>query len=481
MASIDLTTRGISIDGSEFAAIADEIQGNILKSHGRGHTSQIFFKFNPNKVDEAKIFISEFANKKITTAAKQKEYTQLYKDKNIEKTFYAFYLSSWGYDYLGFNKKTQQPNDISFLNGMKGAQGKLNDPASNTWDNGYKGDIHGMILIARGGSTRSVLDSVTTAIKNSLTTNDLATVLCDEKGDGIKNANNDDIEHFGYVDGISQPRFFNEEIPTPPPTYWNSLMPLNLVLVSDPNSTKDNAFGSYFVYRKLEQNVKAFKEKEEKLSIELFGSPQTGQKPNELAGAMVVGRFENGMPATLSATDKNTYLTANPGKFNDFNYANDQDGAKCPYHAHIRKTNPRGDSSRLGANLEQEKFHMMARRGIIYGKRDIHPNDGEIKDMPTGGVGLLFMSFQADIVNQFEFMQINWANNEGFVNPITGLDPVIGQGTFPDGVHKYARTYDYASTIEPASGFGGFVTLKGGEYFFAPSMAFLRNLGKPIV
>ena len=57
-----------------------------------------------------------------------------------------------------------------------------------------------------------------------------------------------------------------------------------------------------------------------------------------------------------------------------------------------------------------------------------------------------------------------------------GLDPVIGQGART--VQSYPDDWG-SSTLEqpvPAHPFKQAVTMKGGEYFFMPSLAFLRSL-----
>jgi Dyp-type peroxidase family len=475
MPPINLDTKnGIDDNGPEIQAIADDLQGNVLKSHGRGHTSHIFFKFNPNKVAEAKAFLKRFASTEVTSAKQQKLDIAEYKKDYKERFFINLFLSGKGYEYLEIPEE-KIPGDPSFKAGMKASKVKLNDPPVKTWDIGFQDNqIHGMILIALGGKTRNRLDSKSRSVVERLRKNGLATVLCVDEGDGIKNANGDDLEHFGYVDGISQPKFFTSELP-PQHDQWSPMMPLDLVLVPDKCGTSENSFGSYFVYRKLEQDVREFKIREEELGDELF--PGGTDEEKEFAGAMLVGRFENGMPATLSNEDNNIGGTPTSpsvvGKINNFNYSGDANGAKCPFHAHIRKTNPRGESPFEPVN--KERHHMMARRGIIYGKRHVHPNEATIDEMPTKDVGLLFMSFQAEIDNQFEFIQSTWANNENFVKPETGLDGVIGQGKFPDGVHRYARKYGDKNSVEPTIGFGGFVTLKGGEYFFAPCLSALKN------
>lgn len=474
-----------SFEDEGFASIATEIQGNILKSHGRGHTSHIFFQFNKSKVIEAKQFIRTLGNKYVFSAKDQKEDTDKFKDGSSESTvFITFYLGKKGYDYLGFSA----PDGLKEMKDIT-VQQRLQDPPISFWEEGFQEEIHGMVLLAEGTSTddvtepilRKSLEAKTSEILNLLNENGLAKILTIERGDGIKRKNtDDDIEHFGYVDGISQPKFFKEEEPSQP-QFWTQLMNPSLVLVEDPNvQNNENALGSFLVFRKLEQNVKGFKLAEKKLAKE-FGFK--GEK-EELAGAMVVGRFENGMPVTIHDEDLKppVLVEYNVGKFNNFNYDDDSLGAKCPFHAHVRKSNPRGETQIFGVTdeekkslLEIERSHTMARRGIIYGKRNKHPNEEPIEDMPEAGVGLLFMSFQSSIENQFEFIQSDWVNNPHFIHGRTGLDPIIGQGTF-EAEQKYPTRYGDHSVIKSSSPFGGFVTLKGGEYFFAPSMAFLKSI-----
>jgi Dyp-type peroxidase family len=292
----------------------------------------------------------------------------------------------------------------------------------------------------------------------------------------MKNSNGDGIEHFGYVDGRSQPLLLVEDIKKEATNknggidVWDPTFPLKQVLVKCPGGLlKDLSFGSYFVFRKLEQNVKGFKEKEKAIAVQLGLSEEDA----ELAGAMIVGRFENGVPVILQPTDK----LKDPVR-NNFDFSNDTQGNKCPFHSHIRKTNPRGDSVReFGVTLEEERSHIMARRGITYGARnaeiDAEGQIIELKDKPIGGVGLLFMAYQSDIANQFEFTQISWANNPKFVKDNAGIDPVIGQGENPTSQQQAVKWgEDTKKTID----FQGFVSMKGGEYFFAPSISFLKNI-----
>ena len=355
---------------------------------------------------------------------------------------------------------------------MEGSEGRLKDPPKNHLETAFQEEIHGMILVARGSKSgkRGNLNRTVKSYISKLQAQGLATIITVEEGDGIKNKNGDDIEHFGYVDGISQPRFFLEDIEklnqnNVETDVWNPLMPTNLVLVDDPGSSKPNSFGSYFVFRKMEQNVKGFKEAKKELAQDLFGTTAT-VKQVELAGALMMGRFKNGMPVTMSDDVGSLHGQAvNPkevGKINNFNYSEDSMASKCPFHSHVRKTNPRG---------EHQKRHMMARRGIPYGHRN-----KDFSDEPTGNVGLLFMSYQSSLNAQFEFIQSSWSNNNHFPRPNVGIDPITGQGAVTPNSQNYARKYGDANTISPAKSFGNFVTHKGGEYFFAPSIDFLKNI-----
>ena len=128
----------------------------------------------------------------------------------------------------------------------------------------------------------------------------------------------------------------------------------SLVLADDPFSADADAYGSYLVYRKLEQDYDAFSARVKALAADVPIS-------EELAGAYVVGRFKDGTP--ISARD-----TPSPGLETDnhFVHSTDKKGLKCPMHAHIRKANPRGTTPKT--KPADESARRITRRGIPYGK-----------------------------------------------------------------------------------------------------------------
>ena len=476
MPDINLNEGPIDPDDPKYAQMLANLQGNILKSHGRDYTVNLFLSFTgtPRTV---KRWIADFTQRFVTSALRQHHETKEYKLTGLGRAFATFHLSAAGYRKLGFDptkfveERTAPSPETFFRDGMERARVALGDPETKTWDKNYAGrKIHAMILLADEDPKR--LKDVQKRVE--LTLRGVATVLIREDGMALRDKSNKPIEHFGYRDGISQPLYFKSEIP-PDKDQWDPSAQLNLILVRDPLTKEPDCFGSYFVFRKLEQNVREFDRREEALADALG---LTGAN-RERAGALAVGRFENGIPVTLAADDTNATLK----DANNFNYQADKDAAKCPFQGHIRKTNPRGDTGFSGGKVEEEELaRRITRRGITYGKRRLG-KDGlpTLEDKPTGRVGLLFMCFQRSIPDQFGFMQVIWANNKNFLNPIfnstqppTGLDPIIGQG--PHSSQNWPPVWGTPAT-QPFD-FSGFVNMKGGEYFFAPSIQFLRRLGE---
>ena len=442
------------------------LQGNILKGHGRDNTTNLFIKFNEGQQDRALAWVHQFAEKTIVSCKEQMRQRELFQRNDVVNGLFAgMYVTPSFYTYFSIPTTS---HDSTFFNGMQAAD--LSDPPVSDWETGFQQPFHAMILLANdkqvdlGIAAKKVVDELQPEGQLAI-----AEIVNIEYGASIRNANDDGVEHFGYVDGISQPLFIKEDVDRYKKSNLSELKfdppaALELVLVADPFSSNPEAFGSYMVFRKLEQDVRGFKKAEQNIAdtIGLTGDDR------ERAGAMLVGRFEDGTPVTLSETDKmiSSAITNNFNYQELINNVPDDQGARCPFHAHIRKANPR--------RSDDDKTHIMARRGITYGHRNVSTTlDQTFVQMPSSGVGLLFMSFQKSITTQFEFIQRAWVNNENFPVPGTGVDDEMGQGA-GSRVGKYPVRWNDPSQFVNAS-FNQFVTLKGGEYFFAPSLAFLKS------
>ncbi|HEY0085487.1 MAG TPA: hypothetical protein VGB65_06215 [Allosphingosinicella sp.] len=485
--TIDLTRRAkdVSINDAAYAGVFANLQGNILKAHGRNCAWQIFVRFTGSP-DEVKHWIRDEIAPNLFTAAEQIE--QGKQPKGTDGGLVTlFFLAAGGYQHLDLDpgKLASRP----FQRGMKDRSDGLSeisstnnkDPKPKSWEAEFQGEIHAMVGLANDEDVEPRLEAALNALQDQL--HGIGEILCVQKGKVLRRpipttAATDDyqpIEHFGYFDGISQPlfteqdldKYYNSERGGARGSGWDPSASLDLVLVDDPYSDAPDTFGSFLVYRKLAQDYDLFHSRVAACAAALGTSP-------ELAGAMAVGRFTDGTPVVDSATASQDYK-------NDFMFdEDDEDGFRCPRHAHIRKVNPRGTTP--FTSLEDERSRRIVRRGIPYGQP--HPDIGADTDDTKSGAadrGLLFMCFQASIKRQFQFIQRTWVDNPNFpvslLNPLakdTGDDPLIGQD--PDETQRWPKKWGEETAGRKSFNFEAAVTLKGGEYFFAPSIPFLLSL-----
>ncbi|MFI2206798.1 Dyp-type peroxidase [Streptomyces sp. NPDC020192] len=382
--------------------------------------------------------------------------------KNTDDPFVNVMLSASGYQALGFR---DLPEDKAFRRGSRHPETleKLHDPKESQWHEGFRKPIDALVIVADDSPER--VQKTADEIRSSLEASGAGQVVHQEVGKVLRMYPNGPArEHFGFVDGVSEPHFLAKDIAKAKKeegdTKWDPGAPLELVLAKDPGGDRETGWGSYFVYRKLEQDVPHFNQQRLKLAGELAkadGRAEPHEGDLELAGAYMVGRFRNGMPVHFAATGRSM---TDPIP-NDFDYLDDQDGLKCPFQAHIRKTNPRGDVARRfpdDATLEKERARRIARRGISYES--------------DGAKGLLFLCAQANISDQFEFMQAAWCNDPKFVSGDAGQDPVVGTGS---AATPTSWPKKHGSTEKIKASLAESVTLRGAEYFFVPSIGFLRN------
>jgi Dyp-type peroxidase family len=443
-------------DRATYGAELAQLQGNILKSHGRAAAAHIFLTFRQDKQQESKRILSCLTRKYVTSAAEQQEQSQGYRDNNQSQLFTALYFSAKGYQYLGLSPDVFLPE---FTSGMRAAAARLSDPPPGEWEPKFQRDIQFMVLFAH-----DKLETVTKQVSWLEAEVEGYADVSSELGITIQNGAGQVVEHFGYADGISQPLFFESDLRMKglSTKVWDPRAGPNLVLTKDPYGGSENACGTYFVFRKLEQNVRGFRKQTEDVADALGLGPGGA----DLAGAMLIGRFPDGSPVAL---DPRAYALKTP--INDFRYSDgDPTGDRCPFSAHIRKVNPRGES----LAPDQERLHRIARRGMTYGL-PASPGD----ELPETGVGLLFQCCQANLMDQFEFLQGQWANQANTPKQNGGRDALIGRST-NGALHRIRLPVSWGSQGRKPTSLHSLVTLKGGEYFFAPSISFLRNLATDV-
>lgn len=440
----------IDSNNEEVQRILNNLQANILIPHGRDQAYLLFLRFTGDK-DKVKEWIRTYAQNPqyVTSAAKQLEDVERRRisKENNEVPIYTggllgcFFLSAKGYKELGYEKELGKFQEDSFINGMKSRSNYYfkpqdewltitnKDPLPKDWQISYRDEIHAMLLLAQASDEGDLNETTVQPLKADLENKGIVEKnVWVESGRRLSNKNGKEIEPFGYRDGISNPLFFSEKTKVNPKGIFDFLSAKELVLVLDPLAEEDpeHCYGSYLVFRKLEQDKTAFNTRIETLAT------QATKEALKRSGAEIIGRFRDGTPRTKF--DKPQGPT---GDTIEFDFDGD-DGRRCPLHAHIRKANPRD-----GRHIR------IVRRGIPY---------NEIENDTGSGVGLLFMCYQRNIHNQFELIQRVWVDNRNHPIIGTGVDRLIGQEWSQEINLKYP------------------ITLQGGEYFFAPSLSFLRNL-----
>src|SRR5689334_4433784 len=132
---------------TEETTMLENLQGNILKGHGREHATLLFIRFKNGASAKARAFLRKVAEDFVPSALDQLGAADEFRSTGKSgPVFVTVSLSSAGYKALGLGAKS--PNNPAFLGGMKKKRAALNDPKPAKWEPGYRGAIHALILIA---------------------------------------------------------------------------------------------------------------------------------------------------------------------------------------------------------------------------------------------------------------------------------------------------------------------------------------------
>jgi len=405
-----------------------------------------------------------------------------------------------------------------FLSGMTGEYsrsrrlGDIGANAPQSWRWGAPGKVPHLLamLYAQPGHLQSWTDTIKSGqwdaafeVLDCLPTSDL-----------------ENVEPFGFADGVSQPTLdwqFRRS-PHGDQLEYGNLVSLGEFLLGYPNeygkytdrpllaADKPHSSnlpaaedapdkrdlgrnGAYVVFRNLQQDVRGFWR---------FLDTQTGshsQARQALAESMV-GRKMNGDPLLPLTSEPIAGVDAQSAAQNQFTYDSDSDGMQCPFGAHVRRANPRNpdlpgqpaaglpqlfDTLGLGSRkfrddvIASARFHRLLRRGREYGP-GLSPEQAIADGPDTGEHGIHFICLVANISRQFEFVQNAWLMNTKFDAMTEERDPLLGNRAAIDGC-PYSDTF----SIPKESGLRDrimdvpqFVTVRGGAYFFLPSLSALR-------
>src|SRR5438477_4878287 len=211
-------TKPIDPNDPANAAWLSKLQGNILSGHGRDHTAHIFLRLRTAPT-EAKSLIRQLADLATSALQQQIERDQFKRFGVPGALFCNVLLSANGYRKIGFAPdqvrqafmEPADPGDLrsTFVDGMAAhAMEDFSDPSPAGWEATYAAaDIDAMILLA--DDDRDFLLRRTRDVINQISLR--CNVLGVERGDALRTDDGEGIEHFGYVDGRSQPLFLTTE------------------------------------------------------------------------------------------------------------------------------------------------------------------------------------------------------------------------------------------------------------------------------
>lgn len=328
-------------------------------------------------------------------------------------------------------------------------------------------------------------------------------------------------EAFGFADGLSQPTLDWETAkhPRTTETEYSNVCCLGEFVLGYPNEyarytdrpmLKENSpgtellppavdaagmrdlgkNGSYLVVRTLEQDVPGFW----KFAQESAGTDASAR--DALASAMV-GRTRGGMPLVQTRPEPIPGVPADSAAQNQFTFDEDPHGTQCPFGAHIRRANPRNADLPtppshglekalqyigLGKRTLQSdakasvRFHRILRRGREFGA-PISVEDAINNSDSSSSRGLHFMCLVANISRQFEFLQGAWMMSSKFDAMTDESDPLLGNREPVAGaVTDIFRRPQASGVCQSIKGLPRFTTVKGGGYFFLPSLSAIRYL-----
>ncbi|MEH2033038.1 MAG: Dyp-type peroxidase [Nostoc sp.] len=484
----------------------NNIQGNILGGFNKDYQALLFLEIeNPNAFKHWLESQIDF----IATASEVIAFNRLFKSARKRRGREGAVKATWvniAFSFEGLKKLTNDADsftDESFKAGLAARAADLNDPVDKDgkpigWivgvpDNG-KTDV---VFIIASDDRADLLAEVSRILESIVVFTDDegkskssgARITFLEEGANLPPPLSGH-EHFGNLDGISQPGIRGrvadnpKELLTPRQNPENKnqgkpgqdlLWPGEFVFGyegqnNDAKTLEDSKGqvvsaglhwandGSYLVFRRLRQDVYKFHHFLNEKAANLNTDPRK-------VSAKLIGRWPSGAPTVRTPEKDAPQLGDDDNANNDFEFngddppkdnffkndvvppSDDATGLRCPFIAHTRKTYPRNDKTPGGGGPGPEEIdrsevttqtHRLLRRGIPYGPVSASTPNNPLKDEKFVDRGLHFLAYQTSIVDQFEFVTKFWVNNPEFSKEAAtghefegkltlGHDPIIGQ------------------------------------------------------
>ncbi len=444
----------------------------------------------------------------------------------------ALTFSVDGLRLLGFDPAAL--GDVAFAEGMAGRSGLLGDPVDPTqdghrsrWVVGGSDESTPHVLLVLGGETEEELEERVAAVRAG------ADVIFEQRGAQLE----DDVEHFGFRDGVSQvairgrlsgrPRHFLSRRwidPADPRarTWARPGQPLvwpGQFVFGYQRQNRDDAIqpgmpldggapwvrnGSLLVFRRLRQDVRSFRAFTTQESARLRGLDGFEHWTQERFEAALVGRWPDGSALMRTAGAPDPAAVDDMLAANYFDFAGEPvsvdvcadakvaaEGLEvarpdAPELRTVSGSPPDPSGERCPSFAHVRKVNP---RDLVtdQGGPDVTPAIQVLRRGITWGAryeegepaeaadrGLLFMCWQTSIERQFELLNSKWMNRPRAPEGTAGHDLLVGQAPT-----RRCTFRGSGGRTEPVQTEQAWVVPTGGGYFFAPSLSTLRTFAEP--
>ncbi|KAF7348508.1 DyP-type peroxidase [Mycena venus] len=440
----------------------DDIQGDVLV--GMKKNQELFYFFSIANATDFKPKLASDILPLITTTS------QLLDVSTQPITAINIAFSQTGLTSLGV---TDALGDSAFAGGQLKDLKALGDPSSTNWVPEFAGTgIHGVILFASDSvdNINSAVSSLEAALGDSITK---VYSLQAAARPGAEAGH----EHFGFLDGISNPAVSGF---TTNPMPGQSVISAGSILVGETGDTvttrpawaKD---GSFLVFRQLQQLVPEFNKflTDNPIIEDGLTAEQGLGAPWRAYGWPLEERMVPPSTSPRSLTTPHSAPTP-PGT------------TTLPLRTRTRSSPLiRPDAPSLLTSVKRvpvpiwvlpkrpyttscaQEFHT----GLKYNFSTVSDDEAASSTTSTER-GLAFVAYQSNINNGFRFLQQTWANSANFVHAGVGLDPVIGALA---GAQRVIAGLDPTNSTKTTTLTTDFVVSRGGEYFFSPSLSAIAS------
>ncbi len=337
--------------------------------------------------------------------------------------------------------------------------GDTGPSAATAWEPGF-GLVQAHAVITLHAGDEPALQEASTAIEELARSAKVA-IVGRHHGARLPRTRNQQGEwvHFGYRDGLTHVHVQGYASDAAAPAHATGEL-----LLGHANDASFNpwalplspapmrgffANASFGVLRKMHQDEPLFRQR-------LGAWAKQLKQTENFVRAKLCGRWPEG--GLIDATGQAPVSTAAPPGA-DFNFDADPDGLGCPFGAHIRRMNPRGQG------VVHTRPRPLVRRGMPYG-----PVFNEAAEEPVDTQrGLLGLFFCASLEEQFEHVLGQWADRNpiGPHNPGQAKDPFAA--THDDPQAAFAVPLGQGQPPALLRGFAPFVTTRGTVYLFYPA------------